>query len=203
MPAVTVRRETPADHEAIRAVVTAAFGRPDEAALVESLRESGAYRPDCSLVAVLDDGDADEDAEDEDADDEDYGADDTDDGTTAAGDVVGHVGFSTLELDAHPDRLALVLAPLSVAPAHQRSGVGSRLVRAGLGRAAEAGAAFVFLHGDPDYYGRFGFVPAVPAGFENPLSLGDAGFQVRAVGGAELERIGGSLTYPAPFFEVP
>jgi putative acetyltransferase len=48
-----IRPERPADEARIEAVVTAAFGRPDEARLVEALRAAGALR--LSLVAAYDD----------------------------------------------------------------------------------------------------------------------------------------------------
>lgn len=47
-----IRTETPADHAAIRAVVAAAFARPDEADLVDQLRRDGDAA--VSLVAEAD-----------------------------------------------------------------------------------------------------------------------------------------------------
>lgn len=77
------------------------------------------------------------------------------------GGLVGHVVFSKMSA---PFR-ALGLAPVAVAPSRQRSGVGSRLIRAGLERARAAGWQGVFVLGDPDYYRRFGFDPALAGGF--------------------------------------
>ncbi len=48
-----IRPERPGDADAIAAVVTEAFGRPDEARLVDSLRAAGALS--LSLVAAYDD----------------------------------------------------------------------------------------------------------------------------------------------------
>lgn len=46
-----VRAERAEDNEAIAAVVTAAFGSPDEARLVEGFRASAGYLPELALVA--------------------------------------------------------------------------------------------------------------------------------------------------------
>ena len=46
-----VRDEAPSDHAAVRAVVRAAFGQPDEAKLVDKLRDDG----DCALALVAED----------------------------------------------------------------------------------------------------------------------------------------------------
>lgn len=51
-PAATIRPEAPEDAAAIRSVVTHAFGRADEAALVDALR--GAGKTPVALVAIVD-----------------------------------------------------------------------------------------------------------------------------------------------------
>ena len=74
------------------------------------------------------------------------------------GEVVGHIAFSPVTLAPEPWELsALGLAPMAVRPERQREGVGSMLVRAGLGRCRERGADAVFVLGHPTYYPRFGF----------------------------------------------
>jgi len=69
--------------------------------------------------------------------------------------LVGHIAFSRCSVG---DALVFLLAPLAVAPAAQRQGIGSALIDAGLERCREAGAASVCVLGDPAYYGRFGFL---------------------------------------------
>lgn len=51
-PAITIRPEVPGDAGALRALQESAFGRADEAALVDALRDAG--RSLVSLVAVVD-----------------------------------------------------------------------------------------------------------------------------------------------------
>src|SRR5690606_34609089 len=77
------------------------------------------------------------------------------------GAVIGHIMFSRMTA---PFR-ALGLGPLAVAPSWQQSGIGSCLVREGLGRAKADGWQGVFVLGDPAYYRRFGFDPARASGF--------------------------------------
>jgi putative acetyltransferase len=48
---IHIRSETPADHERVYAIQTAAFGRPNEAELVDALRASAL--PQLSLVAEI------------------------------------------------------------------------------------------------------------------------------------------------------
>jgi putative acetyltransferase len=49
------------------------------------------------------------------------------------------------------------LGPVSVLPAHQGAGIGSRLVREALARLKATGAHGCVLVGEPAFYGRFGF----------------------------------------------
>jgi putative acetyltransferase len=72
------------------------------------------------------------------------------------GRVVGHIGFSTVEI-SDGSRGWFGLGPLSVAPAMQGRGIGSRLVIEGLARLQSVGASGCVVLGDEGFYGRFGF----------------------------------------------
>lgn len=72
------------------------------------------------------------------------------------GRIVGHVAFSPVGIErAHGDWYGL--GPASVAPGRQRQGIGDALIREGLRRLTERGAAGCVVLGEPAYYGRFGF----------------------------------------------
>lgn len=84
-----------------------------------------------------------------------------------AGDVViGHVMLSPMSA---PFR-ALGLAPVSVAPKHQKQGVGAALIDAAVVQARQGGWSAIFVLGDPAYYGRFGFRADLAAGFSSPYA---------------------------------
>jgi putative acetyltransferase len=159
--------------EAIRAVVAAAFAHhPDVVDLVERIRASPQYRPDLSLVAVLDE------------------------------EVVGHVMLShaTLVEDSTARHRVLTLSPLSVAPDHQGRGLGGLLVRESLERADRAGEPLVVLEGSPDYYPRFGFRPAAELGIS--VTLPDWAPAEAAMARpltAHRPEIRGHLAYPPAF----
>lgn len=72
--------------------------------------------------------------------------------------LVGHVAFSPVTINGRRDGW-FGMGPVAVWPERQRSGVGSKLVQAGLKRLRENGARGVVVLGDPAYYGRFGFRP--------------------------------------------
>ena len=77
---------------------------------------------------------------------------------TLQGRVVGHAAFSPVTI-AVQDLAWCGLGPVSVTPAHQRSGIGTALIRRGLRRLREHGVAGCVVLGDPGYYARFGFAP--------------------------------------------
>lgn len=74
-------------------------------------------------------------------------------------DIVGFVMLSGTDLidDDGTRRKVLTLTPLAVAPAYERQGIGSALVRAALDAADLRGEPLVVLEGSPRYYGRLGF----------------------------------------------
>jgi putative acetyltransferase len=80
--------------------------------------------------------------------------------------ILGHVVFSRVAL-GDEEMEGLALAPIAVLPAFQRLGVGSALVSAGLERCRAMGHTRVLVLGDPDYYSRFGFVPASEYGMKS------------------------------------
>ena len=158
-----LRPERPADYEAIARVVEAAFGRPNEARLVELIRASEQYVPELALVAEEE------------------------------GEIVGHVMFSYVTLAGDEERQVLELAPVAVAPERQGDGIGAALIRAGLERAEARGEPLVAVLGHTGYYPRFGFELASRYGIEPPspelapaffvarLSRYDAGYRGRVV----------------------
>ncbi|HTI66487.1 MAG TPA: N-acetyltransferase [Caulobacteraceae bacterium] len=110
-----------------------------------------------------------------------------------AGRIAGHVTFSPM---AAPFR-ALGLGPLAVAPDRQRIGIGSHLVRDGLHRAYAEGWQAVFVLGDPDYYGRFGFDQDLASDFVSPYA--GPHLMVLSLGGGPLPTTEGKVDY-APAF---
>jgi len=77
---------------------------------------------------------------------------------TSGEQIVGHVIFTRCSV-APGGQIAALLGPLCVTPDLQKQGIGSRLVRAGLERIGDWQAGLALVLGDPDYYGRFGFLP--------------------------------------------
>lgn len=136
-----IRDAEPEDALAIRAIVASAFGRADEARLVERLRADG----DAFIELV---------AEDEDS-----------------GELIGSILFSPLAIDRPGETLtALALAPVAVRPDRQKDGVGSALIRAGIEQARFAQAPAIILLGHPAYYPRFGFSAAAAESLDAPFS---------------------------------
>ncbi len=68
-------------------------------------------------------------------------------------------------------RPALLLGPLAVASRCQGEGIGSRLMRKALNRAAALGHGAVILIGDAAYYDRFGFAAGATAALRMPGSV--------------------------------
>ena len=120
------------DLETILAIHKAAFGQDDEAELTSALLGDPSAHPVLSLLAY--------------------------EGACA----VGHILFTAVRIGGFEDVSSSILAPLAVIPEAQKSGVGSALITAGLAYQKETHTKLGFVLGDPGYYGRFGFRPAMP-----------------------------------------
>jgi putative acetyltransferase len=113
---------------------------------------------------------------------------------------LGHILFSPVTLGSAPTLKTMGLAPLAVAPAHQGSGHGSALVRAGLGRGRGCGAVCVLGH--PGYYPRFGFAPAAGRGIRCEYEVPPEAFMLIELVPGYLDGVGGTIRYHAAFAAV-
>jgi putative acetyltransferase len=110
------------------------------------------------------------------------------------GAVVGHVLAAPGRIDGAPTSVAGV-APVSVAPSHQRHGVGSALMQSLVLAARTRGWPMLVLLGDPAFYARFGFEPAGSLGLSyTPAGVGSPHFQARRLGNDDA-RPSGTFTY--------
>ncbi|MEO1136393.1 MAG: N-acetyltransferase [Pseudomonadota bacterium] len=92
--------------------------------------------------------------------------------------VIGHCAFSQITAKPAIKGAALGLAPVSVAPDRQRSGVGAALIETGLDICKTRGVKLVVVLGEPAYYSRFGFRPGARQNISwAALDAGDA-FQI-------------------------
>lgn len=85
------------------------------------------------------------------------------------GEVIGHILFSSMTADPPACRIA-ALAPVAVRIGRQNQGIGDALIRAGLAACRENGIDAVIVLGDPPYYQRFGFDPALAAHLASPYA---------------------------------
>ena len=106
--------------------------------------------------------------------------------------IVGHIMLSRMCAEIR----ALGLAPLSVDPKHRRRGIGGLLVSEALEHAASSFWEIVFVLGDPAYYMRFGFDPALASNFTSAYA-GPA-FMARPLG-KTLRITSGTVDYPPAF----
>ena len=91
------------------------------------------------------------------------------------------------------------LAPMAVRPENQKQAIGSALVEAGLKQCEHAGIAAVVVLGHPEYYPKFGFVPAPPLGLTCEYAVPDEVFMVAELTPGALADRSGLIKYAPPF----
>jgi putative acetyltransferase len=115
-----------------------------------------------------------------------------------SGTLVGHIMFSPVSLQGFTE-LMMGLAPMAVTPACQRQGIGSALVRAGIDRCREIGVAAIVVLGHPDFYPRFGFLPAARFGLICEYDVPAQAFMAIELGPHALRDAAGIVSYHPAF----
>ncbi|KYG90522.1 GCN5 family acetyltransferase [[Bacillus] sp. KCTC 13219] len=172
----SIRQERPSDYEITEDVIRQAFLDEDmsnqkEHFLVQRIRQSSAFLPELSLVAV--------DSEDK---------------------IIGHILLSKITIeDGEKSIDSLALAPVSVLPACQNKGVGSQLIQEVLQKAADIGQQSVIVLGHAAYYPKFGFRQArgwnIFAPFEVPSEI----FMALELVPDALQNVQGTVRYSEAF----
>lgn len=136
-----IRETTEVDLKDILFIEQAAFNSHKEANLTKNLLSDHTAEPRISLIATVQNKPA------------------------------GHILFTKGQLSTTPDIKVSILVPLAVVPKFQRQDVGGSLIRRGVQLLSKAKVGLVFVIGWPDYYPRFGFIPAIKLGFEPPFPI--------------------------------
>ncbi|MGA4976166.1 GNAT family N-acetyltransferase [Streptomyces cinereoruber] len=111
------------------------------------------------------------------------------------GTVAAHALITRCHVDGVP---AAALAPVAVAPEHQRTGAGQAVVRAVLDAARLRGETLVLVLGHPEYYPRFGFERASAYGIRPGFEVPDEAMRALVLDDS-VPVPSGALRYPAPF----
>ena len=118
------------------------------------------------------------------------------------GNVVGHIMFSPIILSENPDLKVMGLAPMAVAPEHQRKGIGSALVWAGLEQCRHLDFVAVVVVGHTEYYPRFGFSPSSRFGIDSEYEVPEEVFMAMELEPEALRGKTGRVKYHNAFSNV-
>lgn len=172
-----IRKESEKDFSVVFELIEKAFrgvkhSDHREQYLVERLRNSEAFIPELSLVAVCDNM------------------------------IVGHILVTKIKITNERDTYsALTLAPVSVLPAYQGKGIGGQLILEAHKVARVLGFGSIVLLGHEKYYPRFGYKQADQFGIQFPFDAPKANCMVVELIENTLESVYGIVQYPKAFYE--
>lgn len=117
--------------------------------------------------------------------------------------VVGHVLFSPVDIVINDETVhGMGLGPMAVLPEHQRRGIGTELVLAGIEEIRKRGYPFIVVLGHPQFYPRFGFVPAVRLSIRCRWDVPDDAFMILVLKESEMHGVKGIAEYKPEFREA-
>ena len=110
--------------------------------------------------------------------------------------IVGHILYSPLQIG---ELTGAGLGPVAVIPSHQRQGIGGQLIAAGNQRLKDSGCPFIVVLGHPEYYPRFGFVPASARGIKCQWDVPDEVFMILIFDEINMRGVSGLAQYRPEF----
>jgi putative acetyltransferase len=117
--------------------------------------------------------------------------------------IVGHILFSPVTIEADGSVVAgMGLAPMAVLPERQNRGIGSRLVEAGLAQCRAAGHERAVVLGHPEFYPRFGFIPASRYGLRSEYEVRDEVFMAMELRDGAMQGCAGLVKYASEFSDL-
>ncbi len=119
------------------------------------------------------------------------------------GTIIGHILFTPVNLTENSaGRQLMGLAPMAVLPAVQRQGIGSQLVTAGITACRKLEYDGIVVLGHPQYYPRFGFVPASLFDVYSNYEVPDEAFMILELTPGRLSDVAGTVQYHPAFLAL-
>ncbi|MEB5686338.1 GNAT family N-acetyltransferase [Mammaliicoccus lentus] len=172
-----IRREKEEDYKVTEEVVKKAFINEEysdqsEHRLVANLRNSDAFIPDLSLVAL--------------------------DGNN----IVGHILLSKISIVKNDKSIeSLALAPVSVLPDYQNKSIGKNLIQHALEIAEKLNFESVIVMGHSEYYPKFGFKKTSNWNIQAPFEVPNELLMAIELKRNALDNTSGVIQYSNAFFE--
>ena len=164
-----IRRERPSDYDEVERLVKTSFAAnaDDDGTTHDDLNELRAkdvFIPELSLVAEKD------------------------------GAIIGQVVLYKTDITTpNGKRTELLLSPICVHPKSFRQGVARAMTEEALRKAKNIGFGAVFLCGDPDVYGKLGFVPSYRYNIFHKTDAAAEWSMVRELYNGALDGISGTV----------
>jgi predicted N-acetyltransferase YhbS len=174
---ITIRKEESKDFKEVFELIKKAFeteqmSDQQEQFLVERLRKSDAFVPELSLVAEI------------------------------GNKIVGHILLTKLKIVNERKTFdSLALAPVSVLPDFQGTGIGTKLILQSHKAAKELGYKSIILLGHEKYYPKFGYKRADLFGIELPFEVPKENCMAIELVKNGLYGVSGMVEYPKEFYE--
>lgn len=174
-----IRQERADDYLRVEQVVEKAFQQVEmtdhtEHHLVKRIRQSDAFIPELSLVAVFKETD----------------------------EIIGHVLCSKITIKHESQNVnSLALAPVSVLPPYQHKGIGRSLIQTAIQIAKALQYESMIVLGHPAYYPKFGFEKTSKWDIQAAFDVPEEALMALELQEDALKGISGTIVYPNAFFE--